>query len=166
MVCRSGTIIIAGIARNWSRTPGHRPCSGETTLIVGGNGLSIALGDSTVIASTDGETKYRKMYTVYVTNSARVSQASVPITLRIEPVVDSRGDVLSAQNKKDEARKAYQLALDICSITFLSRPRSTYDYSSLFAITHYFYLCIINVLNRYPSSSESYIDFSCFKFLW
>ena len=65
--------------------------SGETTLTVGGNGLSIALGDSTVIASTDGETKYRKMYTVYVTNSAGVSQASVPITLRIEPVAYAQG---------------------------------------------------------------------------
>lgn len=25
MACRSGTIIVAGMARDWSRTPGHRP---------------------------------------------------------------------------------------------------------------------------------------------
>ena len=27
MACRSGTIIVAGMARDWSRTPGHRPCT-------------------------------------------------------------------------------------------------------------------------------------------
>ena len=65
--------------------------NGETTLTVGGDGLSIALGDSTVIASIDGDTMYRKMHSVYVTNSAGVSQASTPVTLRIEPFAYAQG---------------------------------------------------------------------------
>lgn len=27
MACHSGTIIVAGMARDWSHTPGHRPCT-------------------------------------------------------------------------------------------------------------------------------------------
>ena len=65
--------------------------SDEVRLTVGGDGLSIALGDSTLIASINGDTMYRTMHTAYVTNSAGVSQASVPVTLRIEPFAYSQG---------------------------------------------------------------------------
>lgn len=60
--------------------------SGETTLTVGGDGLSIALGDSTVIESTNGDTQYRKLHTVYVTNPAGVAQSS-PTLRNFAPVV-------------------------------------------------------------------------------
>ena len=65
--------------------------SGETTLTVGGNGLSIALGESTVIEPTNGETQYRKLHTVYVTNSAGAAQSSLPVTLRAEPFAYATG---------------------------------------------------------------------------
>ena len=65
---------------------------GDVSLTVGGSGLTIALGESSKIESVNGDTQYRKLHTVYVTNSAGVAQVSLPVTVRVEPFGYATGD--------------------------------------------------------------------------
>lgn len=80
-----GVKVIASVAPPWQHL------SSSTIVTVGGDGLTIAIGASNKVTIVNADTKYNRIYTVFVTNSASRAVSSLPITVRAIPTHYSEG---------------------------------------------------------------------------
>lgn len=80
-----GVKVIASVAPPWQHL------SSSTIVTVGGDGLTIAIGASNKVTIVNADTKYNRIYTVFVTNSASRAVSSLPVTVRAIPTHYSEG---------------------------------------------------------------------------
>lgn len=100
-----GVKVIASVAPPWQNL------SSSAVITVGGDALTINVSPSDKISSIDGDTKYSAIHTVYVGNSASVSNKSLPMTIKLEPNAYGLGVMCWDGIKKRWTRQGHSTSL-------------------------------------------------------